>query len=394
LASHGSVAVAVLERRPGLSLIRRPPCATNLEMNLKEMFRPLILVATVAGLYATEPPAVKWHPGHYVFVGQSPLTEEVLMLPHFRGVQRIYTWRELEPEQGRYDFSSLQADLALVKQHGRQLVVQLTFKSFQKDVRNVPDYLTGATYGGGVYRTLKGGYNPVLWNDRVAARFDALIAVLGREFDREPNLEAVNLPETAPNARLDTAPQAGVEPYSDQVYFEAIKRQMTTLRRAFPHTVVIQYTNFPTQLLSQLADYEKEIGVGMGGPDVYPRADALSHPEKGVYRLYARLAGTVPLGGAVQHENYAVAYKKRSALSRGQTTLNGKPIVIEPADKLPIPVREHLQLAREKLRLNYLFWSHTPKENFENVKKLLADPDLANDPAGGLETRLPPKAFL
>ena len=361
-------------------------------MNLKFHLAFLLTVATVAG--AAGSTAVKWHPGHYVFIEHSPLTEAVLELPHFRGVQKIYTWREFEPEEGRYDFSALKADLELARKHDRQLVVQLTFKSFQKDVRSVPDYLNGAHYGGGVYRTVKGGFNPVLWNSHVADRFDALIVAFGREFDRDPNLEAVNLPETAPNARLDTSPQAGVEPYTDQVYFEAIKRQMTTLRRAFPHTVVIQYTNFPTQLLSQMTDYEKEIGVGMGGPDVYPRADAVSDPKKGVYGLYAKLAGTVPMGAAVQRSNYSVAYKKRSALSRGQTMFNGKPLVIEPGDEIPIPVREHLQVAREKLKLNYLFWATFPPQDFENVKKLLAEPDLANDPAGGLETKLPPKAFL
>jgi len=105
----------------------------------------------------------------------------VLTLPHFRGVQKVYTWRDFEPEMGRYDFSALRADLALVKKHGRQLVVQFSFKSFTKGVRNVPDYLTGEEYGGGVYVTVKGSLNPVIWNRNVAARFDAVLAALGRE---------------------------------------------------------------------------------------------------------------------------------------------------------------------------------------------------------------------
>ncbi|MEN9401365.1 MAG: hypothetical protein RL091_68 [Verrucomicrobiota bacterium] len=361
-------------------------------MNIPKLVLSLLL--TAPALSTAEPTPVKWHPGHYVFVAHGAVTPEVLTLPHFRGVQKIYSWREFEPEEGRYDFSALRTDLALARKHGRQLVMQFTHKSFVKGERSVPDYLTGPEYGGGVYVTVKGALNPVLWNRRVAARLDAVIEALGREFDRDPNLEAVNLPETAPNAYLDKTPQAGVEPYTEQVYFEALKRQMTTLRRAFPGTVVIQYTNFPPKLLVALTDYEKEIGVGMGGPDVYPRADAVSDPERGVYRLYAKLAGTVPMGAAVQQENYATAYKKRSALGRGQTTSNGLPIVITPEDEIPIPVREHLRLAQEKLKLNYLFWANYPKKGFENVKKLLAEPDLVDDPAGGLETRLPPKAFL
>jgi hypothetical protein len=350
-----------------------------------------LLLHLVPGVVSAD---VKWHPGHYVFVNNAQLTPEALTLPHFRGVQKVYTWREFEPEQGRYDFSSLRADLALAKKHQRQLVVQFTHKSFAKGARSVPDYLTGPEYGGGVYATVKGALNPVLWNRKVAERLDAVIIELGREFDRDPTLEAVNLPESAPNATLDKTPQAGVETYTEAVYFEALKRQMTTLRRAFPNTVVIQYTNFPPKLLDALTDYEMEIGVGMGGPDVYPRPDAVNDPVRGIYRLYAKLAGTVPLGAAVQQENYAVAYKKRSMLSRGQTTSGGKPVVITPEDEKAIPVREHLELAREKLKLNYLFWADRPKQHFAAVKQLLAEPDLSADPAGGLETKLPTKTFL
>ena len=51
-------------------------------------------------------------------------------------------------------------------------------------------------------------------------------------------------------------------------------------------------------------------------------------------------------------------------------------------------------MAQRTFKLNYLFWSANPARYFENVKTLLAEPDLAGDPAGGLETKLPPKAFL
>ena len=123
-----------------------------------------------------------------------------------------------------------------------------------------------------------------------------------------------------------------------------------------------------------------------------PLPSALSDPERGVYRLYAPLASVVPLGAAVQSPDYSVANKKRtSAFDRGQ---DPKSVVIDPQDEAPIPVREHLKLAQDKLKLNYLFWSAGPKPHFENVKKLLAEPDLAGDPAGGLETRVPERAFL
>lgn len=359
---------------------------------------PFTLIACIASswcvaLGSAAPQTPKWHPGHYVYVGGGELTDNILSLPHFRGVQKAYTWRQFEPEQGRYDFSELRADLALAKKHGRQLVMQFTHKSFTKGQRSVPDYLTGPEYGGGVYVTVKGALNPVLWNHNVGERLVALIAALGREFDQDPNLEAVNLPETAPNAYLDEHPQAGVEAYTEVVYFEALKRQMLALRQAFPNTVVIQYTNFPFKLLDQLTDFELANDIGMGGPDVYPRPDAVNDPKRGIYRLYAKMAGQVPLGAAVQPSNYSVALKLETRMRQGRPE-ERKVYDIKPEDRLPIPVREHLRLAQDQLHLNYLFWANYPAEFFANAVKLLAEPDLANDPAGGLHAELPPKAFL
>jgi hypothetical protein len=252
----------------------------------------------------------------------------------------------------------------------------------------VPDYLTGEEYGGGVYITIKGSYNPVVWNKNVADRFDVIVEALGREFDLDPNLEAVNFTETSTSAKLVMSPQEGVEAYSDQKYFVALKQEMATLRRSFPTTVVIQYLNFPPTLLDQLSDYAKEIGVGMGGPDVYPRESPLSDPKTGVYRLYTKLAGTVPMGAAVQIENYSIALKKKSGWGRERLGPEVK------GDEIPFPVRDHLQMAQKTLKLNYLFWSMNPRECFDNVIKLLEEPDLVDDPAGGLDTKIPPKAFI
>lgn len=335
-------------------------------------------------------PAVKWHPGHYVFVGHSAIGREHLV-DGFRGVEKCYAWKDLEPELDRYDFSAIKADLALLGTRGKQLVIQVQYKAFGKGARQTPDYLRGPEYGGGVYRARSGSLDPVLWNAHVGQRMDSLFAALGREFDRHPGVEAVVLPETSPSADLVHSPQEGVEPYTVAIYVEALKARMAALRKAFPHTVVIQYANFPRDMLPELTDYMKQIGVGLGGPDVYPRPSGLSDPEKGVYRLYAKMAGVVPLGAAVQSPDYSVAaWKRTAAFNRGE---DRRRAAVTREEEVAIPVREHLELAQKTLRLNYLFWSAHPRANFENVVKMLAEPDLADDPAGGLESRLPTRAF-
>jgi hypothetical protein len=144
--------------------------------------------------------------------------------------------------------------------------------------------------------------------------------------------------------------------------------------------------------LPDLIAYMKQIGVGLGGPDVYPRASNLSDPEKGIYRLYAGLAGTVPLGAAVQSPDYSVAsWKRTAAFNRGQDRSTA---IVTAEEEKPIPPREHLELARATLKLNYLFWSASPRESLARVAAMLAEPDLAADAAGRLDARVPTAAFV
>lgn len=352
---------------------------------------PFLAGASPRAWSALPAPAPKWHPGHYVFVGQARIRADHLASP-FRGVQRMYAWSDLEPAQERYDFAGIETDLTLARAAGRQLVLQLQYKAFGDGQRRVPHYLQGPAYGGGVFRTMTGALDPVIWNDQVGARLDALIAALGRRFDRDPTLEAVVLPETSVSARLGMEPQPGVEAYSVPAYVLALQARMLTLRQAFPRTVVIQYLNYPVDALVPLANFMRQHGVGMGGPDVYPRDSPLADPQRGVYRLYAPLSGLVPLGAAVQSPDYSVAAKKASAGYKRRGRRDAEAASAD--DLLPIPVREHLQLARETLKLNYLFWSAYPRANLELVRQMLSAPDLAVDPAGGLVAALPQKAFL
>jgi len=134
----------------------------------------------------------------------------------------------------------------------------------------------------------------------------------------------------------------------------------------------------------------REIAWAWGGRRV-PAALQPVGPGEGVYRLYPKMAGAVPLGAAVQSPDYSVAnWKRTAAFNRGQ---DRNSVAVMPEEETPIPVREFLKLAREKLKLNYLFWSTSPQNCFENGEEMLAEPDLASDPAGGLDSRCPPKAF-
>ena len=308
---------------------------------------------------------VKWHPGHYAFVQFSPLDERHLY-PGFRGIQKAYSWRELEPEKDRYDFAAIRADLAFLGQHDRRLVIQVQTKTFGSGQNYCPADVSGPEYEGGVYRTRWGSFNPIIWNEKVNQRLNALYTKLGKELDREPFLEAVVIPESA--TTFENADREKLR-YTAEGYTSAVEAGMQAMKDAFPTTVVIQYVNMPPESIQAFADYAKAHGVGFGGPDIYPADPVLTHPQRGVYRLYPPLSGVVPLGAAVQQNDYT---QKTAFRGGGGET----------------PVQEIYEFGRDKLRLNYIFWG-TRAGYFEKVQAMIAGSAFPKDPAGGLNSARP-----
>jgi len=320
-----------------------------------------ILLAAVSALPGgtTNAEGVKWHPGHYAFVQSSPLNESHLY-KHFQGIEKCYNWRTLEPEKDRYDFSTIRSDLAFLGKHGKRLVIQIQTKAFGAGQNCCPDYVKG------VYKTRWGSFNPMIWDERVNQRLNLLYQKLGREFDLEPYLEAVVIPETAITGEVVTQSEV---PYTVEAYTRSVEAGMQAMKDAFPHTVIIQYVNMPLASIQPLADYAKTHGVGFGGPDIYPYDPLLNNPQKGVYHLYPLLSGSVPLGTAVQPNDYS-----QKAAFRGPPGA--------------ATVKEICDFGRDKLCLNYIFWS-IRKDYFEKVQAMMDDPAFPQDAAGGLNKTFP-----
>src|SRR6185369_6641468 len=73
----------------------------------------------------------------------------LLKHPMFQGAQIMYSWRELEPQKGLYDFSILREDYEYLKQYGKKLFVQLQDATFNPKYKAIPDYLATDEYEGG-----------------------------------------------------------------------------------------------------------------------------------------------------------------------------------------------------------------------------------------------------
>lgn len=208
---------------------------------------------------------------------------------------------------------------------------------------------------------------PSIWNPQVAARFHNFIRELGKRYDKNPTFGFVNLPETAQSPSGQGTPRAAktlaAAGCTAENYLEAVKQNIKALAGAFPNTVKVQYINWgPAGANDAWAAYGASLGVGVGGPDVHPNRNIPSYP------IWKKMSGQVPVGAAVQFEDYYVTPKSH------QSGL--------------LDVRDSFAFVRE-LKLHYLFWNSTPKEGFQKVLKMLEAPDFPKDEAGGLCATVP-----
>src|SRR5215204_4472303 len=136
---------------------------------------------------------------HYVFFGQDRekirASSSFLETKALEGAQVTYSWRQLEPEQDKYDFSLVRDDLAFLTSKGKRLFIQLQDVTFSESRINVPRYLLrDARYNGGAdkqYQVQGGdeehavvaGWMARRWDPAVQERFHKLLFALGREFD-------------------------------------------------------------------------------------------------------------------------------------------------------------------------------------------------------------------
>ena len=311
------------------------------------------------------------NPGHYLLVHQGAPQSRYDVIknnPDFLGVQVRYSWRELEPSKGNYDFSRIESDLAYLVAMGKKLVVQFQDREFKCTASalacaDVPRYIvTDPEYTGGVVRGKNGkGWYPKIWNANVVKRYNAIFAALGARFDGHPDLEAINLEETA--FPYDCA--ASLYDYDTDRYLDGLKSITSALASAFPNKAVIRYMNhFPCrpnyETLNELAGTVISAGAGLGGPDVKIDQPGLT---AGAYRIVKERKDQTFSGYAVQWADYEWTNPRTG---RTQTA------------------EEILRFARDELGVNYLFWlNREPYWSSEVLPIVARNPTLNECAAGG-----------
>lgn len=265
------------------------------------------------------------------------------------GAQLKYMWRELESTENKYNLELIQNDLDFLTLKGKKLFIQLQDVTFDTTLRKpVPEYLlTNKRFHGGVniqYETNEkdeiievGGYVTRRWDEQVAERFNKLLTVLGRQFDGK--IEGINLPETS--VGFGETGKLYPEGFTPEIYRNAIIEYMSMARKAFPHSVVIQYANFmpgewlprdDKSYLKSLYEFASKEKIGMGGPDI--KIYQKGHMNHG-YKFLREYTNSITSGVAVQDGNYEE---------------------MNPKTGKRVTVREIYDFANEYLGLDYIFW--------------------------------------
>jgi len=268
-----------------------------------------------------------------------------LRLSIFKGAQIMYSWRDFEPQKGKYDFSMLKEDYEYLKKYNKKIFVQLQDVTFNAKYKAVPDYLLAPEYDGGAVLQFNdddspGGWVAKRWNKKVRERFALLLKALGQEFDGK--IEGINLQETSIGVK-----DSG---FAQLAYVAGLKENMLALKMAFPTSTTMIYANFiPGEwlpwddkgYLRGIYQYGEQIGVGLGGPDLMVnRKGQLNHTLAMMHEGHY----TVPLGIAVQDGNYI-----------GETGDINEETKKKPHHNI-VPLLH--AFAKDFLKVNYMFWAN------------------------------------
>lgn len=305
----------------------------------KHLFTALVLLLACAGATASEL-------RHFLYTGSDELTkiEPLLQRSDIEGVQTVYSWKSLEPEPGRYDFSGIERDLAYLQQRKKQLFVQVQDRFFLPTARHIPSYLlTDPAYGGGLVRQSDdsevnpggSGWVAQQWNPALRQRFQALLTALAKQFDGR--ILGINLPETA----IDIDRKRDKTRFSCDGYFNATLENMRFARQQFHRSAVVQYVNFwpcewdnDHQYMSRTFATAAQEGIGLGGPDIVPWKKA---QMKNAYPFFHQYKGKLPL----------VAMAVQEPTLRYVNPKTGKPFTRD----------QFVSFAKDYLGVDVIFWS-------------------------------------
>ena len=294
---------------------------------------------------ATDPTATKnKNPGHYLAVKEDFELSELKFLkePAIKGVIKRYFWKDLETEKGVYDLSKIENDLAFLNNLNKQLIVFITDKSFF-GASVLPEYLKNYEI------TNEKITVPKRWESFVIYRTILLGNSITEKFDNRLNFEGVALQESAlslPAAILET------NGYTPEKYRDALIETINGIEKKAKQSQVFWYMNFlpgNNDYLAEIVNNLTSKNIVLSGPDILPYRLGLKDIT---YPLYEKFKDQFYLGCSVQWDSYKHHKNDTTFLARDSAPIH---------EEGYIELKEIFAFGRDRLFLNYVFWSY-----FEN----------------------------
>jgi hypothetical protein len=294
----------------------------------------LLLLNSVGALENAQAAVRKYHPGHYTIIVNGVGAQKFMsssIQPGMVGIVRRYSWRSLEPTQGKYDFSEIKSDLAWATANGMHFIVVITYKT-TNGTKDGPAYLDSYEI-----RNKVAGYTLQLWSPVVIQRYNALIAALGAQVDNIASFEGLGDQESSLSIDSATLKAHG---YTPEKYRDALITMLKASATSLPTSRVFWYMNFLSGNQSYIGDIANAVApapwnVAMGGPDDWPDNASL---RNAAYPYYTQFAGRMPLFIQVEGANYAEPHKTSGYGTKYWTML------------------ELYNFGLTNLHVNYMFW--------------------------------------
>jgi len=221
-----------------------------------------------------------------------------------KGVQQRYSWKDLEPSKGNYDFSDIENDLAWLKARGKRLIINFSSVEFGARATRrecVPDYMFNETDQTSGYplayfvdhqqndRCFASIWLEDAWNGQAA-----IFTALGQAFNSDPYVEAISIRgESAVGFGSDNKIHQTASGWNLANYVTAYMNLLSHCKKAFPNTMCMFGANYlgnnenELQPLFELA--EQLNGAGPTAPDLHaPGTQYDTH----AYKFYDQFGAT------------------------------------------------------------------------------------------------------
>lgn len=220
-----------------------------------------------------------------------------------------YTWAELEPTEGNYDWTRLDAEVAQCIALGITLFAMVEVRKFD-GTNPAPAYLHA-------YSTLSGGIGQIWrWNlPVVAVRWKALVTAAGARYNGVAAFAGIATQETSVGgaALVGTGYDAGL-------YLTALEAEHDAIVAATPDKPHLAFQNFMSDVtiaagdkkIDQYAAYIQKDKAILAGPDLVPSGTvnsrcygrAVAYHFGGTTASGVLFSSTGPTGQSIQHSEW------------------------------------------------------------------------------------------